>query len=228
VATEANNERPRIASNRKLTRKEVLVSKHASELALHDAIHVELRVDTAKFFPLFAHLPAADSDVVQIYGKGPSQTAAVFVVGDRSVSPETGNRSASDSQSNSGDAKTPGATRTVVVLEPGMQLADLKKGDVLSASFKPLGPTTTDPRDRVLPCAATGVVREIKTTNGTTVEVRVGLLVTWSLDGNTINSGKLDLLLTECATDKKSPYGVLAPSNETAVVARNEPRIRRQ
>lgn len=228
-ATEGRGERPRIVSKTGPRKEYPVSSKGAGELALHDVIHVELLVDTAKFFPLFGHLPMAEAEVVQVYGKSPSQTAAVFIVADATMVPQTRSRTVGESQSNSSDGKTPGGTRAVVVLEPGVHLANLRKGDVLNASFKPLGPSTTDPRDGVLPCAATGVVREIKTTNGTNVEVRVGLVVTWSLDGNTINSGKLDLLLTECATDKKSPYGVLAPSNEpAATVARNEPRVRKQ
>lgn len=118
-------------------------------------------------------------------------------------------------------------TPALVVFDSPMQLAKLNKGDVLKANFKPIA-LTIDPRAAVLECTATGVVQDIKRTDGTNVEIRVGLSLTWLRDGNVVKSN-LDLLLTDCAQQKdNSHYGVLAaPEAKGGEVARLESRYRK-
>jgi hypothetical protein len=201
--------------------------------------NVEVLVDTTQVLTLIRDGSSAGPILSSSALKSQARITEVALSTSRQVGSSALNRRAGETQPGIAESQisdpSPGLITTVsarqtpalVVFDSPMQLAKLNKGDVLKANFKPIA-LTIDPRAAVLECTATGVVQDIKRTDGTNVEIRVGLSLTWLRDGNVVNSN-LDLLLTDCAQQKEnSHYGVLAaPEAKGGEVARLESRYRK-
>jgi hypothetical protein len=228
--------------------KEVVAGAHAHGIkrravrnaSLHDVFDVEVLVDTTEIIKLIRdHLTIATELATSAANNQKGTIGTPGSPGNVAVA-DAANQPASDIQPNGAEeTKTtdPVATPTGavaarkaaawVVFESPTKLGSLNKGDVVNANFKPMLLSTGDPRGALLACTATGVVQD-KRTSGTDVEVRVGLKLTWIHNGKPVN-GNLDLLLTDCASDKENSHqGFLAtPQDQIAEVAHIESRLRK-
>lgn len=229
--------RPQNGNSAGLTKKlRIKANSTRSNVAQGGVFNVEVLVDTTQVLTLIED----DSSAGAVLSLSAPQSKAIIteVAVDAAgntlirrtgeIQPRVAESRTSDPSSRQTMMVSARQTPALVIFDAPMQLGKLNKGDVLNANFKPIALSTTGTRAAVLDCTATGVVQDIKRTDGTNVEIRVGLFLTWVRDGNMVN-GKLDLLLTDCAQEKEnSHYGVLAaPKVRVGEVARLESRYRK-
>jgi len=204
----------------------------AEEIVLHEVFHVEVLVDTAQMITLIRHASPTSVPINENRDRSSGTIQVIapagnLATGDRPsrLSTETHVSVVEAPKPNPGSAMVVSAPETpaLVVFESPTGLGRLSKGDVLNANFKSIAVSANDPRGDGLVCTATGVVQDIRRTTGTDVEIRVGLIVTWSSGGNMVNS-ELQLLLTDCSKKiENSHFGVLAPPPAIAdSVAQND------
>jgi hypothetical protein len=215
------------------------VRRGATAIAtLRDVFEVEVLVDTNEIITLIGDGSTLATELVTPAVSNQSATMGTQVLATNAAVANSVNQPTSESQPNGNEVTKTGGTAASlpavasvrktaawVVFDSPTQLGSLNKGDVVNANFKPMLVSTTDPRGVLLGCTATGVVRD-KRTSGTDVELRVGLKLTWMHNGKPVN-GSLDLLMTDCASDKENSHqGFLAaPQDQVAEVARLEPRL---